>query len=312
MRSFPASTSPARCSSPTAAGSWPEPAIDRGIVLATCRAWPELSASDLALAAALERRGHRVEHASWNGPFEPFAGARAVVIRATWDYHQALDDYRRWLARLDAARTFNAPDLVRWNLEKTYLTELAARGAAVPASAIVPVDAALVADALARMALGEAVIKPTVGASGVGVERVSRGREADALTRLRAVTSPPRLLVQEFVPEVAAGELAGVFLGGAFSHGLRRVPASGEFRVNSQYGGRMEAAALDGATIAAMAEVLRMLPGQPLYARIDGVRRDGRFVLMEVEVNEPGLGLHLVPGAGDRFAEALVGRLRAA
>jgi len=33
---------------------------------------------------------------------------------------------------------------------------------------------------------------------------------------------------------------------------------------------------------------------------------------MEVEVNEPGLGLHLAPGAGDRFAEALAARLRAA
>jgi len=74
----------------------------------------------------------------------------------------------------------------------------------------------------------------------------------------------------------------------------------------------MEAAALDSATIATMTRVLRMLPSEPLYARIDGVQRSGRLVLMEVEVNEPGLGLHLVPGAGDRFAEALAACLRAA
>jgi len=234
------------------------------------------------------------------------------VIRSTWDYHQALDDYRAWLDRLDAPRTFNVPELVRWNLEKSYLTELAARGAPVPASVIVDGDAAMLSDALERMALREAVIKPTVGASGVGVERVSRGHEADALRRLRALTRSPRLLVQEFIPEVAAGEIAGVFFGGTFSHGLRRVPGPGEFRVNSQYGGRMEAAALEDATIVAMTRVLNMLPSEPLYARIDGVPRDGRFVLMEVEVNEPGLGLHLAPGAGDRFAEALIGRLRAA
>jgi glutathione synthase/RimK-type ligase-like ATP-grasp enzyme len=282
------------------------------IVLTTCRAWPELSRSDRALADVLERRGLCVEHAPWNGPFEPFAGAGAVVIRSSWDYHQALDDYRRWLDRLDPARTFNAPDLVRWNLEKSYLAELAARGAPVPASAIVAADAAMVAEALQRMALREAVIKPTVGASGVGVERVSRGHEADALARVRAATGSPRLLVQEFVPEVAGGEMAGVFLGGAFSHGLRRAPAPGEFRVNSQYGGRTETAALDDVTIEAMTRVLSMLPSEPLYARIDGVRRNGRFVLMEVEVNEPGLGLHLAPGAGDRFADALLCRLGAA
>ena len=248
----------------------------------------------------------------WNGPFEPFARATAVVIRATWDYHQALDEYRAWLDRLDATRAFNAPDLVRWNLDKGYLTQLAARGAPIPASAVVGADAAMVAGALERMSLTEAVIKPTVGASGVGVERVSRGQETAAIARLRAVTSSPRVLVQEFLHEVAAGEIAGVFFGGTFSHGLRRVPAAGEFRVNSQYGGRMEAAPLDGDTIEIMTRVLRELPREPLYARIDGVQRNGRFVLMEVEVNEPGLGLHLAPGAGDRLAAALVTHLRAA
>jgi len=33
---------------------------------------------------------------------------------------------------------------------------------------------------------------------------------------------------------------------------------------------------------------------------------------MEVEVNEPGVGLHLALGAADRFAEALLERLPAA
>jgi glutathione synthase/RimK-type ligase-like ATP-grasp enzyme len=162
------------------------------------------------------------------------------------------------------------------------------------------------------LSLTDAVIKPTVGASGVGVERVARGREAEAIERVRAVTRSPRLLVQEFIAEVRAGEMAGVFFAGAFSHGLRRVPAPGEFRVNSQYGGRMEAAVLDAPTIEAMSRVLRALPTEPLYARIDGVRRGSRFVLMEVEVNEPGLGLHLAAGAADRFAEALVARIHAA
>jgi hypothetical protein len=36
---------------------------------------------------------------------------------------------------------------------------------------------------------------------------------------------------------------------------------------------------------------------------------DGRFTVMELEVNEPGLGMHLTPGAADRFADALLARL---
>jgi hypothetical protein len=41
------------------------------------------------------------------------------------------------------------------------------------------------------------------------------------------------------------------------------------------------------------------------------VVREGRFVLMELELNEPGLGLQLAPGAADRFADALLRRLPA-
>jgi hypothetical protein len=60
-----------------------------------------------------------------------------------------------------------------------------------------------------------------------------------------------------------------------------------------------------------MTDVLAQLPTRPLYARVDGLVHDAGFTLMEVEVNEPGLGLDLVGGAADRFADALLARLAA-
>jgi glutathione synthase/RimK-type ligase-like ATP-grasp enzyme len=279
------------------------------ITLATCAAWPALGASDECLAAALRARGHTVHAAPWNGDFAPFARAAAVVIRATWDYHDAPGAYLAWLDRLDPRRTFNLPSLVRWNLAKTHVLDLAERGAPIPRTRAVAATPEAIATALDDLALDDAVIKPLVGASGFGVERVARGREAEALRRATARKATDRVLVQEFLPAIAEGELAGVFFDGAFSHGLRRVPAAGEFRINSQYGGRMQAAALPPDVIARMTEVLALLPERPLYARIDGVVQEGRFVLIEVEVNEPGLGLDHAPGAGERFADALLARL---
>jgi glutathione synthase/RimK-type ligase-like ATP-grasp enzyme len=279
------------------------------IVLATCNAWPAPSASDACLAAALRARGRAVVVAPWNGPFAPFAAAAAVVIRAAWDYHEDPDGYRVWLARLDPARTFNPPALVRWNLSKAHVLDLGARGARVPRSLEADATPGSIAKALERLDLREGVIKPLVGASGFGVERVSRGGEAAALARAQARKAAERLLVQELVAGIERGELAGVFFDGVFSHGLLRRPAPGEFRVNSQYGGSTEAAALHPAVVREMESVLRLLPEPALYARVDGVEIDGRFVLMELEVNEPGLGLDLVDGAADRFAEALLARL---
>jgi glutathione synthase/RimK-type ligase-like ATP-grasp enzyme len=279
------------------------------IVLATSATWPELSASDRCLADALGVRGRRVGAAPWNGPFAPFAAATAVVIRSTWDYHQAPDAYLAWLDRLDARHTFNPPALIRWNLSKAHVLDLGRRGARVPRSAVAAAKPVAVADALARLGLREGVIKPLIGASGFGVERVRGETLAADLARARSAKTLDRLLIQEFIPEIRDGELAGVFFDGAFSHALRRRPAAGEFRINSQYGGTLEATALPAEIVEAMRAVLALLGDAPLYARVDGVVRDGGFVLMELEVNEPGLGLDLVPGAADRFAEALLRRL---
>jgi glutathione synthase/RimK-type ligase-like ATP-grasp enzyme len=231
------------------------------------------------------------------------------VIRSAWDYHETPDAYLAWLDRLEPARTFNSPGLIRWNLSKAHILDLEARGATVPRSRLVAAQPAAVAAALDALGLGDAVIKPLIGASGAGVERVRRGEEADALRRAGAAKTLDRVLVQEFLTGIEGGELAGVFFDGVFSHGLRRVPAPGQFRVNSQYGGRMEAATLPPEVVAQMAAVLARLPAPALYARVDGLVRDGHFTLMELEVNEPGLGLHLAPGAADRFADALQARL---
>jgi glutathione synthase/RimK-type ligase-like ATP-grasp enzyme len=279
------------------------------IVLATCRTWPELSASDQCLAAVLRARGHTVDAAPWNGTFAPFERADVVVVRSTWDYHDAPDAYAAWLERLDPHRTFNGPALIRWNLSKRYLLDLAARGARVPRSRESAAEPTAVAAALAALALRDAVIKPLIGASGFGVERVRAGDEAGALARARAGKPTDRVLVQEYLPGISAGEAAGVFFGGRFSHALRRVPAPGEFRINSQYGGRMEAATLHDEVVAQMRGVLALLPDAPVYVRIDGVVSKRDFVTMEVEVNEPGLGLDLVPGAAERFADALLAAL---
>jgi len=276
------------------------------IVLVTCAAWPELSTSDQCLADALRARGHRVDAAPWNGPFAPFGRAAAIVVRSAWDYHEAPEAYLAWLERLDAARTFNAPVLIRWNLSKAHVLDLGERGALIPRSRMAAAEPEAVAAALDALHLSEGVIKPLVGASGVGVERVRRGREAAALERARERLAIDQVLVQEFVDGIEYGETAGVFFAGVFSHGLRRVPAPGEFRINSQYGGRMEAATLPEDLVQQMAGVLALLPEPALYARVDGVASDGRFTLMELEVNEPGLGLHLAPGSADRFAEALL------
>ena len=43
-----------------------------------------------------------------------------------------------------------------------------------------------------------------------------------------------------------------------------------------------------------------------LYARVDGIEREGRLVLMELEINEPYLFLGLSESAAEQFANAVL------
>ena len=115
------------------------------------------------------------------------------------------------------------------------------------------------------------------------------------------------MIVQEFMPQIRAGEFALVFFGDRFSHALHRTAAVGDFRVNSQYSGSMAlASAVDPGAIRLGSHVLSLLGEPPTYARIDVVGSGDDVTLMEVEVNEPALGLDLAPGSAARFADAVL------
>jgi glutathione synthase/RimK-type ligase-like ATP-grasp enzyme len=282
------------------------------VTLVTCRRWPALSASDQLYAEALRARGCTVRAAPWNGPQTPFLEAEAVVLRSNWDYHHELEAFTTWLTGLEqrSIPLFNPASLVRWNLDKRYLLALAAAGVAVPATRVVLPEAAAIARAIQETGWRRAVLKPAVGASGHNVRLVERGAEAAALADLHPSLGMGYLL-QEFIPEVQAGELSCVFFDGVFSHAFVRVPQRDEFRVNSQYGGRLMPAHPPPTVVRQAHAVLDRLPDLPLYARVDGVVRRRQFLLMELELNEPALALNLAPQAADRFADATVRRLEA-
>jgi len=78
----------------------------------------------------LARRRIRVETIPWDRPGIDWRQYALVVIRSTWDYQH---DAARFLAVLEGieragTRLQNGSDIVRWNMEKSYLRELAARG----------------------------------------------------------------------------------------------------------------------------------------------------------------------------------------
>jgi glutathione synthase/RimK-type ligase-like ATP-grasp enzyme len=113
-------------------------------------------------------------------------------------------------------------------------------------------------------------------------------------------------MVQPFLTELARnGEWSLMFIGGEYSHAVVKRPRAGDFRVQHEHGGTAEARTPPPHVVGTAAGILGRVNGPLLYARIDGVEIDGRFVLVELELLEPSLFLGADPNAAERFAEAI-------
>ena len=273
------------------------------IVLATCAKQPDLTPSDSLLAEALAARGARVQARPW----DQITGGDVVVLRSTWDYHRRIGEFREWLERIAAvSRLVNPLETVRWNLDKQYLRELEQKGIPMPrARWFEPGEQPYLSDVLKANGWERAVLKPRISATAYGTHLIKPGVLLMGNDWSQSLATGG--LIQEFVPEVqTAGEVSLVYFGGAFSHAVRKRTASGDYRVQLEFGGSAEAFEATPAMMAFGLSVLAAAARPWVYARVDVVETAAGLLLMELELIEPELFLHLSPEGAERLAKALL------
>lgn len=279
------------------------------LAFVTFRALPQLSDDDRLAVRDLRKHGVTVESAVWDSPLVEWSIYDALVLRSTWDHHERSEEFETWLARVEhlGVPVWNPPALVRWNLDKRYLLDLALRGVStVPTQNIARGTPTSLAEVMALTGWRDVVYKPALSASGVRTARVTSGDEAAHEPAFAALVGEHDTLVQPFMPEVVEdGEWSLVFLGQQYSHAVKKRARAGEFRVQSGYGASVAAEAPRGALIAQAEALVSHLPSPWLYARVDACETDGQLVLMELELVDPELFLSYHPSAPRRFSTAL-------
>jgi glutathione synthase/RimK-type ligase-like ATP-grasp enzyme len=260
--------------------------------------WPPVLAR---LTAPLAAAGIKVDSRPWTlaGDLTEFD---LVLPLLAWGYHREGDwpgQVARW--RDAGVRLQNPAAVLLWNADKSYLGRFAAAGApVVPTLFVERLDEAALEAAAARFGTGALIAKPRVSASAFQTIRWSAG------TTLAG--GPDRAaIVQPFLPDIeAGGELSLIYLGGTFSHAIRKRPQPGDFRVQPEFDGINTPHDPLPEEVAAAEAALRAAGEDLLYARVDLVRDlAGAPVLMEIELVEPDLYLEHAPGSEARFAAAV-------
>jgi hypothetical protein len=265
------------------------------------------------LADALRAAGCSVEVADWRDPDVAWESARCTVVRSPWDYVDALTEFLGWADHVASVSSlWNPIDVVRWNTHKSYLLELATWGAPVVPTVVLLQGSAASLDGICdARGWNSVVVKPAVGVGARGAGRFDVGDPAGAGV-LEGLLVAGDVLVQPFVSSVATeGEWSVVLVEGRMTHALRKRAAPGDFRIQEHWGGSTQLVEPSASLVELAERVGAVLPWPTLYARVDVVRYQGSWHLLELEATEPSLWLDLAPpSATDRLVGAVMSRCR--
>jgi glutathione synthase len=207
-------------------------------------------------------------------------------VTATWFLSQAC---------LEGAKVFNAPDALRNHSEKLALLEFIK----FAPPTIVSHD---LADIKAfHQQYQDVIIKPLDGMGGQGIFRVQEnGLNLASIVETLGGNGQRALMVQKFLPEIAAGDKRVLLIGGeVVPFGLARIPQAGEIRGNLASGGKGVAQPLTQQELKIAQELAPQLASRGLH--LVGLDFIGGF-LTEINVTSPTCFVEITEQTGHDVA----------
>ncbi|GAA5135119.1 ATP-grasp domain-containing protein [Thalassotalea piscium] len=279
-------------------------------------------AYDQLIVSPLAALGWQVDMVSWRKQDVDWSNYSAVIIRSPWDYQ---DDAPAFLAVLEAieassAHLENSLAIVRWNIDKQYLKDLQQQNVSV-----VPTiwreqinQKALSLDELQgyfdHFKQDQIVLKPRISANADNTFWINRNSVQQYYEQIHNAFLTRNFMVQPFIESVIKeGEFSLFYFNGHYSHTILKTPKANDFRVQEEHGGQLKSITPEKSLLEFAEKsmtAITTLHQTPLYARVDFVRNEGGFALMEAELIEPSLYFNMDEESPKRFAKAFVERMQ--
>jgi glutathione synthase/RimK-type ligase-like ATP-grasp enzyme len=279
------------------------------IALLTCEKLPDLTPEDQKLIPALAKHSIEAKAVIWSDKTINWNDFDYLIFRNTWDYFEKETEFTIWLDQIEqsAIKTLNPIGVIKKNIHKFYLREMEKQGITIlPTVFIDKTDNLNLAERVPPH-WEKAVIKPAFSAGSYLTEVFEISDIPKINEQYKIIASEKELLLQEFMPQIQTlGETSFIFFNKKFSHCVNKKPAEGDFRVQSQFGGKYNLVKPGQELIEKALKIVHTFQDDLLYARVDGIVIDGDLYLMEMECIEPDLYFNLSKDSLELFVAAIV------
>jgi signal peptidase I len=279
------------------------------VAFVTSSEYPDLLQDDLLVVEKLKQKNIYVEPVIWNDDTVDWNGFDAIVIRSPWDYFLKPLQYTKWIESfLDSdIKLMNPAKAILANIDKRYLLDLEKMGVAIiPTVYLTQGSSVQLTEIQNQHNWEQLVVKPVISGGAYGTWRNNSGTAEDDQNKLSEQLAVQSLLIQPFMPEIQSeGEWSIIYINGEYSHSVLKKAKGKDFRIQEEHGGKTYYETPDINILEQTQKIIDLQSQDLLYARVDGVVRNGQFLLMELEINEPSLFFSYSDSAVERFANAI-------
>ena len=276
----------------------------------TCNKCPELAPRDKHLPALFANKHVALDIQVWNQPGVNWQAYDGLLFRSVWDYHLLPVQFNRWLDTMAALgiTTLNPVQVIKQNQHKFYLRQLQLKGVEIiPTVFIERTDNLDLSGIETEHKWPKAILKPAVSANSYKTTLFNAADWRMVENDYRDVAKERELLLQPFMPEIITqGEVSLIFFNKQYSHAVLKQARPGDFRIQAEFGGEHQIFHPEKEVISTAENIISLIEGPLLYARVDGLLQNGRFILMELEMLEPDLFFDAHPHASERYVDAAI------
>jgi glutathione synthase/RimK-type ligase-like ATP-grasp enzyme len=205
--------------------------------------------------------------------------------------------------------------MISWSIKKyVYLQEIRSKGVnLIPSVFIVSEEDVKnqrqsIEKLIKENKCSNVIVKPGVGASAKYCERFDVVDLDKIVAFVDELLKTQPVIIQPYMKSIESGERSLLYVDRKFQHAAMKVPKTGDYRCQSEYGGSRERFTPSKEELEFGQSVIDCV-GDFLYGRVDYLLQDDKFYLMEFELDSPYLYGEINPNIFESFVDAVISKM---